>query len=352
MDNRTFASRCYDWIKVVVTVLVVIGHTAVMYTPDGAFSCVTGSRALSALTRWLYLFHMPVFFAVSGCVFSRCLAAGKYRRFLPFIGNKAKRLLVPYLFFGCLLVAPVVYLCGLTSDSLPACWLKDILLGSQPRHLWYLLSLFWMFLLAYLGKPLAKKPLLLLAAAAALYIALYRLLPVKLFGVLNLLQLRNTVKYLLYFFLGMVFDRYFDALQKLFLRCWWLLLLLPAALCGSFFIPETALGPYSLSDFTNPVFAALGCLMCLGCAVHLARFVPGAEQSRVFLWLKRNSFGIYLFHAMLIYIIYYFMHGLNVPAPLMAALVPAVVIPVSGGLTELLRKLRLRFALGESAKKP
>lgn len=352
MEDRTFASKCYDLIKTAVTVLVVIGHTAVMYTANSAFPCASGSRLLVFLTDVLYSFHMPAFFLTAGCVFSFCLRSGKYRTFPSFLLNKGKRLLIPYFAFGTFLVVPVVFFCGLSGSSLPQSWLRDILLASQPRHLWYLAALFWIFLTAYAAKRLTKRSFLLFGLSAALYFLLYRLLPWEIFGVTNLLQLKNAALYQLYFFAGIAVDTHFTQLKNLLLRLRWLLLLLPAAVCGIAFVPgQTPLGAVTADCFTKPAAGLLGSLMCVAAAVFLTEYVPRLFETRLYRWLKRNAFGIYLIHAMLLYVLYRFVSPLPVSPWLMVAAAPAAAIAVSGWLTELLRFLRLGFLIGEPVRK-
>ena len=44
---------------------------------------------------FIYSFHMPLFFFISGMLFNPL----KYDKFLPFVKSRVKRLLVPYVIF-------------------------------------------------------------------------------------------------------------------------------------------------------------------------------------------------------------------------------------------------------------
>ena len=68
-------------------ILVYIGH------------CYIGERTqtLSNVIYWIYSFHMPFFFFVSGMLFS-----SKKKKFRVFIWNKSISLLIPYVFFSIL----------------------------------------------------------------------------------------------------------------------------------------------------------------------------------------------------------------------------------------------------------
>lgn len=62
--------------------LVVLGHTS----------------QTSGLVSWIFSFHMPLFFIISGMLFHE-------RQFLDSFKRKAVRLLVPYVFFGTVTLA-------------------------------------------------------------------------------------------------------------------------------------------------------------------------------------------------------------------------------------------------------
>lgn len=73
-----------DIAKGIAMMLVILGHT--VYTPG-------------RLVWWLYSFHMPLFFALSGIVFH----PQKYLTWKQFLISKIKSLLVPYFWLCCIL---------------------------------------------------------------------------------------------------------------------------------------------------------------------------------------------------------------------------------------------------------
>ena len=77
--DRIMRLSQFDYLKGVGIVLVLIGHAHVS----------------SDVFTSLYLFHMPLFFVASGCFFKLKEGQG----FKDYVIKKAKRLLVPYLFF-------------------------------------------------------------------------------------------------------------------------------------------------------------------------------------------------------------------------------------------------------------
>lgn len=78
MGNKITNNRI-EWIdtaKGMGLILVVLGHLHIPF-----------------LASWIYLFHMPLFFFLSGVVYS-----GQQYSFLEFLTRRIKTLVVPYFF--------------------------------------------------------------------------------------------------------------------------------------------------------------------------------------------------------------------------------------------------------------
>ena len=96
-----------DVLRVILAALVVLGHGS-FYTLETAFGGVDYSRLMAGdtffhevvtrLSGWIYTFHMPTYFCLSGAVFSLELSRGKYPSLGPLAAAKARRLLMPLCF--------------------------------------------------------------------------------------------------------------------------------------------------------------------------------------------------------------------------------------------------------------
>ena len=324
-------SRCYDIAKVFATVLVVLGHAAVFYSPDGASVPARESAFLAGLAKYLYSFHMPLFVLLSGAVWGYCIRQGKYKQAVPFLLGKLKRLGIPYLVFGLCLVAPVVVLCGYTDEPFFRYCLTGILLGYDARHLWYLMALLLLFLSTLAMKPLVRKnPLWTLPICIVLFLIANRL-P-------QIFKLRTACKYALFFYLGVCADHYYAPLEALAKKLRWVVPVLFAALIGS--------ALWNPNFITETAYTLLG----LGASLALAANLTGAEglqNNRVYRLLRRDGFGLYLIHAMVIYVLFHFLGGTQIPPAAMFLLCVAVSAAVGIGGTELLRRARLGIVLGE-----
>lgn len=69
-------------------------------------------KATSLLTEWIYSFHMPAYFCLSGAVFSMELKKNRYSSVSKLIREKAKRLLIPLLFVWLVWNIPIKMLAG------------------------------------------------------------------------------------------------------------------------------------------------------------------------------------------------------------------------------------------------
>ncbi len=151
----------YDVLRVIVTLLVVLGHATYVSHVTKYGGCdysvfFSGAslfqRCVSSLSGLIYLFHMPLFMALSGALFYRSFEKGKYMSFKALVLEKGRRLLIPYFIVGVLYSFPLKYFSGYYAGSEHL--FRDLIMGQvlirDDTHLWFLLVLFCIFIVAYL----------------------------------------------------------------------------------------------------------------------------------------------------------------------------------------------------------
>lgn len=158
-----------EWIgyaRALTMLLVVFGHCTyytlktnyggINYEPNIDI-CIAG-KTFRYLVSSIYVFHMPLFAMISGMCFNWTLM--KHLSFEGLLSNKFYRLLIPFLFTALFLSIPIKYVTGywIESDNV----IKDIILGQillgGNSHLWFLMSLFNVFIFSYLiGQSDVKK---------------------------------------------------------------------------------------------------------------------------------------------------------------------------------------------------
>lgn len=334
MTSQPDKSKLYHLAKCLTTLLVVIAHATRMHTSVGVIPAINQSEALDALTTYIYAFHMPLFYLLSGCVYGYGIERGKYTRTGPFLAGKLRKLGIPYLIFGVLYISPIMCVLGL-AESYPAQVFRGILLGYDARHLWFLPSLFWIFVIHSLLRPLLVRGWKQLCLAGAISWVLFHVsgkFPLT-------FQILSGCYYQLFFFLGILFNRFYPAISKGFQKGRRMLFLLPLALVPVLF--------YNPGTLTLHTYNLIGILMMLFFCWLLLRHRPDILSTRFFTVLQKNAFGIYLFHAMIIYVLYALFGQYDIPPIVLSTAVIVCSTIMSVLASELLRKAKLPWILGE-----
>ena len=332
-------SLIYDHLKIITILLVIAGHCFVMYSPDGAIEVVKGFLPFKLATLLVYRFHVPCFFMVSGAIFALCLRKNIYSSGMEFLKKKAYRLLVPYLVFGILVVPPVLLICGLAD---PAKWYLfglNLITASNVRHLWYLYALFLIFMLMWLCrrffvKEQMKKVLLVSFVVSLIFRSFSP-------AALALFQIANVFYYQFFFVCGIFLDLYFNEIFSLLQAKKKFLWLILAVLLCSMFADFWTLSGY--------VYALCGMILSLWAALWLTG-KKSLFQKKWYQMLGRDSYGIYLIHAMIVYLIFFAFSEIAIPGWILMPLAFVVSLAVSVCVAELLRKCGLGIVLGEKRR--
>lgn len=322
----------YSVLKALTVILVILGHVTTFYSRTGGVVAYPFYLPLDLLTRWIYLFHMQLFMFLSGAVYHACIEAGKYRSLSGFLQNKGKRLLVPYFAFGALNVAPVMVLLGFSRENYFSYLLRGIVLCENNRHLWFLVTLFAIFLIVRLLKPLLDRfpgsIWVIFAGAMALTTVASRF-P-------NRFSLYNITRMLGYFLAGYLYNRHKTQLHP-FIKKRWVLAL--AAFGGTVFFLWRGAG-----FLTGQLAAFCG----IWAALFLVQQLPeGFRNSRPLQFLEKNAMGLYLFHPMFNYCLFLLLKPLELHPLVQSVIAFSAIVLLSRLCTAGLRKLKLHWLLGE-----
>ena len=321
--------------------LVVFYHSILFwsgswFTGDPVFS----APLLGQLSGWLNTVHIQGFALVSGYLFSYLkYENGKYGKFLHFVGNKAKRLLIPYAFAAAVWVIPTS-LPFYQYDGLTI--LRNFVLAQSPSQLWFLVMLFGVFVIFWpLSDFFHKKDLL----GAIVVLGMYGCSLVGDRIVPNVFQIWTAFGYLPLFWLGF----------KLRQHGTWLIRRIPAVIWLAVSVLLFVAIRY-ISGLENIICKLLtlgGNFVCklVGAVTAFIVLQAIADKTNwkkpVFMFLSQRSMVVYLFHQQ---VIYYLIWGLNgVVNPYLHGLINFVgALLVSLGIaTVLLRFRATRLLLGE-----
>lgn len=259
--------------------LVVLGHVTFTYSPMSIITPSTPSPILNFVKEVIYAFHMPLFIFASGCLFAWQLEVKKRpTTFMSLFKNKAKRLMIPFFVFGLLMVYPTMVFLGFRDPT--HYFINCLILALDPRHLWFVYALFLIFLVFFCLRKTCIKLNIPIWAIAIVALLLYRF-PIDMIY----FQIKNMEQYLIWFTLGYLFIIYRPAFKYVTI----------AVVCGIGFniIMPGITPPYLLNLFNS--FAGIAVFYILSVNTMWI------ENTKLYQLIAPNSFGIYLFHSMIIY---------------------------------------------------
>lgn len=208
---KTSITHKVEWVdalKVVTMILVIVGHSNYLaintpyggtpYTNIGYDHPSLIYRLLGVFVSFIYSFHMPLFMAISGMCFN--FSMQKDPTWSSILHGKAKRLLLPFILVTLFYSLPIKYFSGYYDHSENVFY--DIFMGQilllGNSHLWYVISLFWIFLAYYFIEKshIKKNSAFWLALIGISWIGKYYEVS------FNLLGLAAAMKHLFFFALG------------------------------------------------------------------------------------------------------------------------------------------------------
>lgn len=296
----------YDVLRVIVTILVLISH-CMYYRINTSYGGIDYSafvyskpivfRLLEQIKEIIYCFHMPLFMALSGALFQFTMR--KKQRLSNIIISKSKRLLLPFVIVTIFYDIPLKYLSGYW--KLSKNMIRDAIYGQLliqgNTYLWFLPTLFCIFIVVYLISKTKIMPIICVVIFTVLNILSYRI---------RILLIQNICIYLLWFYLGFLFEIKRLNFNKKITK------VNTVVCCGIFIIVfyfakkiNSLLLVQSLIDILLTVIASISTYM-------VAFMISKTEirKLRIFEIIKKHSFGLYLYSDPWNYIILLLMNML------------------------------------------
>lgn len=313
-----------DNLRAIAILLVVLGHSIIIYDPS--WSLLTSEvecQPFFYVKQVINLIQMPLFFSISGF----CYALKENGLDKKMFYDKTKRLLVPYFIICLFYMDPIKLLLGIPGYEFSfRLIIQQLLFLINNGHLWYLPTLFLMFitsakLLCGGGKNIVIIFLLSIALSiCSNYVTAF-------------FSLNQFALYFAFFILGYLFCKYPKIIRTKRMTN----LLLCFVFCGIFIlVPHEGI-------FKKVLKLMLSMLIVWGGY----KIVSNKKNSMLF-FLSKNSYGIYLFHSPLIYFMYKFYPDVN---PMVMLFVNFIVCGFVGiAFIYITRYLGLEFIIGERKK--
>ena len=291
MDNNTKRLDNCDFIKTIMMLIIVLYHSVA-----NPFS-YQQKDWIYYFNEWLASFHNYTFLFVAGYVFYYLqVECGKYSEFSYFIVRKVERLIIPALFVAVCGWIPVRYFCF--SDSLVDL-IKRYILVLDANHLWFLWMLFWVFVIFWPLSIFFRENDILGFCVVCLLFAGGGIFGFK---VTKAFQLCTGMMYLSCFWLG------YKARQK------WLYLFERIPIFIYLTVNVVLYAMMISIDISTPVMHALR--IAINFPLHMVSAVMmfllvfkvfGSGDYKKFSFLSRYTYGVFLFHHPIMYLIVFVM---------------------------------------------
>lgn len=334
--------RINDNVKTAMMLAVVFYHSCMFFTGTWFDRVHPRYEAdyLAFLARYLNTFHVQTFVTASGFLFYALRRdKNKYRNHLKRdVLKRERRLLFPYICTIVFWVLPfyIIYN-GVDISKI----IYRYVLGCSPSQLWFLPMLFWIFIAYYV--LFEKHRPNQVGLIVNVLISIGGLYVLSKLGFINIFQLVAAVHYGMFYYLGAyLYEHGVNPTIK-----------------GTVFYTSLSVGGYFLSQTLADKQAIMLKIVVLLAdnigslasvlAVYEVVNILSNKTGNSMLWgvLKKNSFGIYLFHQQLIYPCIMLLNGRV--HPIVQVLI-SFLVAICGAsiITELFQKIKvakLMFAL-------
>lgn len=196
-DNITFY-------RVIAMSMVVLYHCTCYYAhPSWPFGEGPYNPIMKLVTTIMGGIHMPVFVFISGYLFWMLKRNGHYKKLTSFYKTKVLRILVPYLIVGVIMIMLFNHIYNLSSLLYGIC------------HLWFLLMLFGLFILAPVSWMILEK---ISDNQLVTFFVLSSFILYPIFYQVTIFQIVKVFQFLPFFLFGYIIQRrglrnlYFDYL--------------------------------------------------------------------------------------------------------------------------------------------
>ena len=324
----------FNIIRIFGTIIVVLMHSTIMYTNAGVVTPKLQSKFFEFISWYFYHFMMELFMLLSGIIYAICLKRPSGYSGINLIITKFMRLMIPYYLIGFLYVAPIMIYLKITKKNYIEYSIKGIIFALDCRHLWYLLTLFDIFIfvdiLQFFVNTERKSAIILFISSILLIIS--RKIP-------NILFCYEALYFFFFFCLGYFLCDKLELINIYFSNhlILWIFL-------GIASFPLSLYGR-KIHDTKKAIRAFPAIFFYFYLAKIISKF--RIENNILFDIILKNGMGIYLLHPMLIYLMYFKFSQKEIKPWIMVFSSTFIAIIISIAISEILRFFDLGLLLGE-----
>ena len=299
LDNCNFS-------KMIMMLIIVFYHSMVFWT--GKWFSVIGAsvyeaKVLSVLSDYLAYIVNGTFILISGYIYYYIkIEKKRYDNYFKFIINKAKRLLIPYL-FGMIFTLPFVeYFYKFNMKEIFVMYV----LGKQPSHLWFLLCLFGIFAISFFCVRIwEKSDIIGIISIILMYVAGSAFS--RIFG--DYFQIPGILQFISLFFIGFkIRQDWWHKLERINIVVFFVIDIILYVLFRTTENMENEGIIYALSAYA---FKYLHMLVGAISLFQFLQFVAGNINwhNKIFNTLIKYSMSIYIFHHPFVWVVLSLFNG-------------------------------------------
>ena len=289
VDYKIVRMRCF------AILVVVFGHSIILYDEQwGVYATQNKVMSLMWIKHFINTFQMPLFLFISGFCFWESVKRHGFdnkKATINGILNKAKHLLIPFVIVALFWMIPIRKLCNYTPwENIPNYRIiLYVLLGKDSGHLWFLPTLFIIFVLAFVGLNINCKRKDCLIIVFSFFIMVFAAkFPAYLF-------ISNVAQSMYWFFMGYEFNKY---KVKTKFESWML-----RRNILTFFIGVILL--IVLVESAHNYFLQIIEKIVVSIVIlELYNIISNKKPGMLIKVISERSMGIYLLHSPLVYFMY------------------------------------------------
>lgn len=274
-----------SYFRVTAMIMVIIYHCLCYYGVWADSSII--NPIYVGLCKFMNSIDMPVFFIISAFLYTeKLLNTEEYNNSKEFLKRKAKRLLIPYLFWG--IVINILFIDRYNFIS--------ILSGIS--HLWFLLTLMMIFFIVHLTR--SKWIRIKISSLCILTFSLLLITPFGIFVPFDFLTIKQVLQYLPYFFVGIIFARSKSLIQYASVEIHkYLIIILLMALFTSLFLCFYTSNFHLINTVSKYIIIPFLSILIISSSYILCQHI-NFKDIGIIRSLDYNSMGIYIIHHILI----------------------------------------------------
>lgn len=313
------------FLRFLAIIIVVFGHSIIIYDNSwGLYTTQNPSIILSYIKHLINIIQMPIWFCISGYLFY----SKKTKTFSSVFFNKLKKLILPFFTFGFLYLIPIRYFVhynNYITHSILYNIFQNLILGYDNGHLWYLPTLFFIFLLFSLLFYYKNNNKFFYC------LILFILLICNLISYHFHSYVFHILHYAIFFYLGFLFHKNSVTPKR---KIWILLPYLIFLIIYNFF---------SFHSCFDNIFILLLQLIL----VYLLFIIDFKKYAQISFIseIANQSYGIYLFHSPLVYITFSYFTNIH---PIIMIFINFILFgSISFLATKIIRSTKLKWIFGE-----